>query len=42
MKRTVHPVLRLAVTVVGMLWCGLQTAQSLDRVFAKSADAFQS
>jgi suppressor of ftsI len=34
MKRTVHPVLRLAVTVVGMLWCGLQTAQSLDRVFA--------
>ena len=34
MKRTIHPVLQLAVTEFGILWCGLQTAQSEDRVFA--------
>ena len=34
MKRTIHPVLRLAVTVIGALWCGLHEAQSQDHVFA--------
>ena len=34
MKRTVHPVPRLAVTVLGILWCELQPAQSQDHVFA--------
>src|SRR3974390_3116297 len=34
MKRAIHPVLRLAAIVICALWCGLQTAQSQDRVFA--------
>jgi FtsP/CotA-like multicopper oxidase with cupredoxin domain len=34
MKRTIHPILRLAVTVLGALWCEVQPVQSQDRVFA--------
>jgi len=34
MKRTIHPILRLAVIVLGALWCEVQPAQSQDRVFA--------
>jgi hypothetical protein len=33
-KRTIRPVLRLAVTVIGALWCEVQQAQSQDHVFA--------
>src|SRR5215831_6853052 len=34
MTRTIHIVLRLAVTIIGALWCDLHQAQSQDHVFA--------
>src|SRR5262249_14813313 len=34
MTRTIHIVLRLAVTIIGALWCDLHEAQSQDHVFA--------
>ena len=34
MKRTIHPVLQLAVTVIGALWCDLHEEQSQDHIFA--------
>jgi suppressor of ftsI len=34
MKRTIHPILRLAVALLGALWCEAQPAQGQDRVFA--------
>ena len=34
MKKTIHSILRLAVIVLGALWCEIQAVQSQDRVFA--------
>src|SRR6516225_10281830 len=34
MKKTVHSILRLAVIVLGALWCEVRAVQSEDRVFA--------
>jgi hypothetical protein len=34
MKRTIHPLLLLAVTILGALWHEVQLAQSQDHIFA--------
>jgi suppressor of ftsI len=33
LKRTIHPILRLAITVLAASWCEVQPAQSQERVF---------
>ena len=37
MKKTIHSILRLAVIVLGALWCEIEAVQSEDRVVARGA-----